>query len=127
MVSFATLFFPIPIRNECGPDSARQWNRSHKLAFVERSQGTQKRASDIEGLEIGDALLRQIPVQLDKIIFEPAGLRRLKYLRPIKAVLTDGQLPYAVWVVRVHALNMHGGKSAGVFVEILDRVADGRH
>src|SRR6266542_2752136 len=57
-----------------------------------RNLRAEQSGSDLQGLEIRDALLREIHVLLDEVVLDPAGFRRLEGLDPVDGSLTNGFL-----------------------------------
>src|SRR5579871_7051536 len=49
-------------------------------------------SSDLQCLQIGDALLREFPALLDKIVLDPAYLRRPEGLHPIDGASAERDL-----------------------------------
>src|SRR5439155_1216522 len=109
-------------------------------------------ASDLQRLEKGDALLRQLHVLLDEVTLDPADPRRSKRLDPVDAALPDRRLHASTaspasractgwrswrrcrrqWRsrVQVHVLDVHREKAARIPGEVFvgdESLADGGH
>src|SRR5437667_7185370 len=47
--------------------------------------------SDVQRLQVRDALHRQLPALLDEVVLQASRLRRREDLRPVDRILADGQ------------------------------------
>src|SRR4051794_40216335 len=54
---------------------------------IARHRGNSRQRSDVQGLEIRDALLRKLPALLDEVVLDSPGLRGGEGLHPVDGAL----------------------------------------
>ena len=80
--------FPWP---RTGPGHATDGGLKFDLTRFDQAYFDRLR-SNLQGFEIGNTLLREFPVLLDKVVFDPAHRRRGEGLPPIDGALTNRNL-----------------------------------